>query len=206
MNNRQAVESKSRNIINTGKSGNGPRADFDTGSNELKENKKMTKQEISNNSGKDNWGRFAPRNQYWNRRVRQGKARLFVTPDILWVAACKYFEWCVNNPLMEVRYVGKDARQALVPKMVPFTMRGLCLFLGVNAGYFRDLKRTASAEFGDMVLHIEETCYEQKFTGAAAGFFEANIIARDLGLMKREKIDVPRNISVEYTDPEAEYV
>ena len=37
-------------------------------------------------------------------------------------------------------------------------------------------------EFSSVITRIRETIYQQKFEGAAVGAFNANIIARDLGL------------------------
>ena len=31
--------------------------------------------------------------------------KLFNTPELLWEAACEYFEWCVDNPLLEEQLI-----------------------------------------------------------------------------------------------------
>ena len=47
-----------------------------------------------------------------------------------------------------------------------------------------------SKDFSLIVTHIEETIYRQKFEGAACGFYNANIIARDLGLQDKVKNEI----------------
>ena len=37
-------------------------------------------------------------NQFWKLRSKHGRDKLFTTPELLWQAACEYFEWCENNP------------------------------------------------------------------------------------------------------------
>ena len=37
-------------------------------------------------------------NQFWKLRSKHGRDKLFATPDLLWQAACEYFEWCDKHP------------------------------------------------------------------------------------------------------------
>ena len=48
-----------------------------------------------------------------------------------------------------------------------------------------------SAEYFGITTRIRDIIYDQKFTGAAAGLLESNIIARELGLV--DKKDVTTN-------------
>ena len=131
-------------------------------------------------------------NQFWQIRSKHGRDRIFATPDLLMEATTEYFQWCVDNPLIEIDFKGKDAERVEIPKMRVFTLQGLCSYLGVNGAYLRQFKQSIagrtddlSRDFSTIILHIEETIYNQKFTGAAAGFLNPNIIARDLGLAER---------------------
>ncbi len=76
----------------------------------------------------------------------------------------------------------------ILPKMRAFTMQGLCRYLDCSTGYFRTFKLTASEDFLAIITRIEETVYDQKFTGAAAGFLNANLISRDLGLADKKDV------------------
>lgn len=130
-------------------------------------------------------------NQFWKLRSKHGRDTLFESPDLLWEAAEEYFEWCENNPLIEVDYKGKDAERVEIPKMRAFTLEGLCLYLGCNTAYFRNYlnqERKDEKDFSSVFTRIYETIRNQKFTGAASGFLNATIIARDLGL--RESTDI----------------
>lgn len=120
-------------------------------------------------------------NQFWKLRSKHGRDKLFETPELLWEAATEYFEWCEANPLIEVDFRGKDSDKVELPKMRAFTLHGLCIYLDCSTSYFRNFK-PPTEDFLTVVTRIQETIYEQKFTGAAAGFLNPNIIARDLGL------------------------
>lgn len=138
-------------------------------------------------------------NKFWLLRSKHGRNRIFETPDIMWKAACEYFEYCTENPLYETELmkvkVSRESEKILkeqLPKMRAFTLQGLCLFLGVNTVYFNQFEASLKVkgceidkDFSKIVTRIRETIYEQKFTGAAAGFLNPNIIARDLGLKDR---------------------
>lgn len=130
-------------------------------------------------------------NQFWKLRSKHGRDKLFETPQLMWEAACEYFEWCENNPLIEVDFKGKDAKRVEMPKMRAFTLIGLCIYLDCSSSYFRAFKITTSnKDFLTVITHIEEVIYNQKFTGAAAGFLNPNIIARDLGLIDKSAVDI----------------
>jgi len=130
-------------------------------------------------------------NQFWKLRSKHGRDKLFTTPELLWEAACEYFEWCESNPLIEIDFKGKDAEKKELPKMRAFTLMGLCIYLECTSSYFRSFKSTLKPEDKDfltVITRIEEVIYTQKFTGAAAGFLNANIISRDLGLADRSEL------------------
>jgi len=137
-------------------------------------------------------------NKFWELRSKHGRDKLFETPELMWQAACEYFEWCEENPFEETEAkvvsdgqgLGSSVTMVKLPKMRPFTMQGLCLYLGCNTAYFRTFKsqeRAQKEDFSTVINQIEETIYNQKFSGAASGFLNANIISRDLGLS--DKID-----------------
>lgn len=128
-------------------------------------------------------------NQFWKLRSKHGRDKLFASPELLWDAACEYFEWCDDNPLIESKafaYKG-DVTTAELPKLRAYTLNGLCLYLGCNEAYFRQFRADAKDDFSTVIDQIEKTIYEQKFTGAAAELLNANIISRDLGLIDKKE-------------------
>jgi hypothetical protein len=119
-------------------------------------------------------------NQYWKQRSKHGRSKLFSSSQKMWEAAVEYFEWCEDNPIVENGW-GKSKREI----QRPFTMTGLCVFLDCNTRYFDQFKKALpkdEQDFSSLITRIEEIIYTQKFEGAAAGIFNHNIIARDLGL------------------------
>lgn len=138
----------------------------------------------------------APKNnQFWKLRSKHGRDKLFETADLLWEVACEYFQWCDDNPWIKNEAIksGDFAGQIVkVPTSRPYTITALCLYLGVNTKYFSDFKKSLKEDdqdFSEVVTRIEETIYSQKFEGAAVGAFNANIIARDLGLSDKKELD-----------------
>lgn len=128
-------------------------------------------------------------NQFWRLRSKHGRDKLFATPDLLWEAACEYFEWCNKHPWERVDFKGKDAFEVRIPTERPLTINGLCLYLHCNPAYFRTFKaqlKEKDQDFNTVINQIEETIYTQKFEGAVVGAFNANIIARDLGLADKQ--------------------
>jgi hypothetical protein len=116
-------------------------------------------------------------NQFWKLRSTHGREKLFATPDLMWDAACEYFEWCEENPLIEIDFRGKDSDEVRIPKMRPYTLQGLCRYLDCNTVYFNQFEKALrekddemSKGFSQIVTRIREAVYEQKFSGAAAGF------------------------------------
>lgn len=134
-------------------------------------------------------------NQFWKLRSKHGRDKLFASPELLWDAACEYFEWCDENPLIEIDFRGKDAFKVEIPKMRPYTMQGLCLYLDCNSVYFNQFEESLKGKdddeskgFSKVITRVRETIYNQKFSGAASGFLNPNIIARDLGLSDKQEL------------------
>lgn len=144
----------------------------------------------------------APKNnQFWKLRSKHGRDKLFATPELLWEAACSYFQWCEDNPLYEVKgfaFQGTVTKENF-PKMRAMTLSGLCFYLHCNEAYFRTFKAQlpeGEEDFNTVIKEIETVIFNQKFQGAAADLLNANIIARDLGLA--DKSSVETNNIIEY--------
>lgn len=140
-------------------------------------------------------------NKFWKLRSKHGRDKIFATPELMLEAAYEYFEWCDDNPLISIDFKGKDAVEVEIPKMRAYTLHGLCIYLGVNTLYFNRFEEERRKEdteiakdFCKVIAHIREIIYNQKFTGAAAGFLSHHIIARDLGLAEKTE---NRNLNME---------
>ncbi len=129
-------------------------------------------------------------NQFWKLRAKHGRDKLFESPDNLWESACEYFQWCVDNPFIEIDFRGKDIEQVELPKMRPFTWAGLEFYLDIDS--LREYKTNPKyKDFSQVISRIEKIIYDQKFSGAASGFLNANIISRDLGLAQAIEVSTP---------------
>lgn len=127
-------------------------------------------------------------NNYWTRRTKHGRNKAFESADALWARCCEYFEWVEKNPLWESKVVSYQGEGTLVevPKMRAMTIEGLCLFIGITRETWNQYRREGSG-FSDVAHDVDNIIREQKFTGASADLLNANIIARDLGLMDGHK-------------------
>ncbi len=129
-------------------------------------------------------------NQFWKLAPKCGRERSFSSPEILWDAACEYFEATDERKWVTVEFNGKDATECHVPNETPYTISGLCVFLGCDRrtllNYETDEKYK---EFFPIVTRIKEIMFTQKFEGAAVGAFNSSIIARDLGLVDKSGVE-----------------
>lgn len=124
------------------------------------------------------------------QRSGAGRPTIFKDGDELEHACLEYFQWVEDNPLLEekVQFASKQAKWAKIDaqKKRPYTQGALCIYLGIPQSTW--ISWRSFDKFKDVVKRTEERIYHQKFEGAAAGFFNANIIARDLGLVDKQEV------------------
>jgi len=130
-------------------------------------------------------------NEYWKLRSKHGRDKIFETPEILWDAACEYFQSVTDNPLSVQDNKGtKNIND--VDLIMPFTIYGLCIFLDIDRVTYSEYRK--HEDFSTIIRKVDDIIYNQKFSGAAVGIFNANIIARDLGL--KEQSEVSGSVSI----------
>lgn len=144
-------------------------------------------------------------NNFWEIRSSHGRKKLFETPELMWAAACEYFEWCIEHPFKKAELTTYQGQSTIeeIPVIRPFTLEGLCSYLNANTAYFRSFKaqeRANKEDFSTIITQIEETISNQQFSGAASGFLNANIIARKLGL--KEQTDNTQTVIIPEITPE----
>lgn len=121
-------------------------------------------------------------NQYWQFAITTGRPKIY-TPDQLWQKATEYFDWCLETPWYKNEAIkgGDNAGTIIkIPTAKPFTLKGFTLFAAIAYQTFDNYSK--DEDFMEVTTRIREICYTQKFEGATVGVFNANIIARDLGL------------------------
>lgn len=137
-------------------------------------------------------------NQFWKLRSKHGRDKLFASPDLLWEAACEYFQWCDDNPWIKNDAIrgGEAAGEIIsIPTTRPYTLSGLNVYLNAGVNYWTQFREGVkeNKDFSLVVTRIEEIIFTQKFEGAAVGAFNALLIARELGIA--EKTQASLNIT-----------
>lgn len=127
-------------------------------------------------------------NKFWLQRSSHGRKPIFASPDDLWSAACEYFEWVEENPLIETKLFSYEGEivEGEIPKMRAMTIQALCFFIGISRQGWSEYK--AKQDFSYIVEEIEAVIFSQKFEGASGGFLNASIISRELGLADKQDI------------------
>lgn len=130
-------------------------------------------------------------NRFWLARTTVGREKLFSDPEALRRACIEYFDYNLNNPILiaePVKFMGNCTIKE-IPHSSPLTVGGLCLFLDINFQTWKNYSaKEGYQDFFEVCEWAEGVIRQQKFAGAAAGVFNAAIIARDLGLADKREI------------------
>lgn len=134
-------------------------------------------------------------NEFWKKRSKHGRERIFNSPKVLWEAACEYFDWARDNPWFKQDFIKSGDMGGFKVDLKterPLSLKGLCIFLGVNTKYFNDFrdgirgsKKKKDLEYSEIISRITEIIETQQFEGATVGAFNANIISRALGMIDK---------------------
>jgi hypothetical protein len=143
-------------------------------------------------------------NQFWKLRAKHGRDKLFKDPQLLWETACEYFQWCDEHPWYKNEQVKQQAKPfknddgkvewpsqiASIPTQRPYTLSGLCLYLGCDEMTLRAYGKDEDKKDFFVVVHaIQKTVETQQFEGASVGVFNPSIIAQKLGLVNKVGIE-----------------
>jgi hypothetical protein len=146
----------------------------------------------------------APKNNsFWELRTKHGRDKIFESPDMFLKAAYEYFKEVDKNPWYhnEVVKSGKDAGKVLpIPTSRPYTIEALCVFLGITYQTFLNYETSDThKDFFEVFTHVREVIENNQFEGATVGAYNANIIARKLGLSDKvdaKQTNITYNVSV----------
>lgn len=109
------------------------------------------------------------------------------TPEILYKHFESYKKDCKLNPKYEYQFVPSMKKEVGVTREVPYTLDGFEIWLRKNEilckldDYIAN-KDNRYSQYADIIHAIRQEIYQDKYNGSVAGVFNANIIARDLGL------------------------
>ena len=126
-----------------------------------------------------------------------GKHKYIETPEKLWELFEEYVLHEKQNPMYKTEYVGKDGRTELTPLETPITFEGFECYLmdkGIigDLGHYSSNLNKAYTEYLPIITRIRKNCFVHNFRGASVGLFNANIIAKKLGLS--EKVETQQTI------------
>lgn len=131
-------------------------------------------------------------NDFWRRRSSHGRKPKFANAEDLLDACCQYFADTIATPL-EIpvhRSVGGVLEWVVEERPRPFTLDGMCIFIGVAYSTWASWKQQNGDHYRDdlseVIAYAEQVCRNQAFELAAAGLCNANIIARYLGLADKK--------------------
>jgi hypothetical protein len=142
-------------------------------------------------------------NQFWKLRSKHGRDKLFSDPKLLLETAFDYFQWCDDHPWYKNEQVKTAAKPfhnddgevvfppniCEIPTARPYSLSGLCHYLNCDEvtlrSYTKDEDKKDFFTVTHAIVNIIET---QQFEGATVGAFNANIIARKLGLVDKKDV------------------
>lgn len=134
-------------------------------------------------------------NQWVKKKSKAGQPKKIKTPEKLWDLACDYFAWCDSNPYIRTDFKGKYVERVEIPTMRPYTWEGFYTYLRNNeiidsvVDYKRN-KNGAYSEYSQIITRIGDIIFSHNFDGAAVGAFNANLIARKLGIKEQSEVEV----------------
>ncbi len=130
-------------------------------------------------------------NKYWKLRDKDGRNKLFKTPEALLKECYAYFDWCHENPIKtnDVIRGGENAgTQISYENERPYTIDGLCVFLGITYPTLLNYENAEThKDFFKVISHVKSKIRENQLSGAIVGNYNSNIVARINGLTDSQK-------------------
>lgn len=129
--------------------------------------------------------------QFWLARSKHGVDSIMKDPQTLYESCIEYFDWARDNPLTEekVGFSMGFAVRADIYHPRAMTIKGLCTFIGITEKTWFEWLKTRD-DLRAVQEWAAQIIFDQKFTAAAAGLLNANLIARELGLADKQVQEV----------------
>lgn len=123
-----------------------------------------------------------------------GRPPAYDDPADLQKDVSAYLTWVRENPLWEIKAFGTGLVCKVPKKRYP-TAAGCAVFCGVAPRTWRSWK-APDHPLKDVVEQAEEIMLQIKMEGAASGFFNSTIVARDVGLKDKTEVDANMTVNV----------
>lgn len=148
-------------------------------------------------------------------RVNAGAVKLIEDAQAFWDIAAEYFQWADENPLHKYELIKSGdlaGRLIEVPLGRPYTWKGLNAFVRMkgimnNVDHYIHNTNGRYDDFVEVVAYVRNIIEDQKFSGAAVNVFNANIIAKDLGLAEKRSYEVSGEFNkpiIEWSEEDAQ--
>lgn len=125
--------------------------------------------------------------------ARPHGTKLIKSPDHLLDLFKEYVKYEAENPMYKIDYVGQLATKVVIPLETPITFDGFECYLRDNKvieshlGHYEDKNNESYKDYLPIITGIRQNCWVNNFKGAAVGKFNANLIAKKLGLISETK-------------------
>lgn len=140
-------------------------------------------------------------NKYYLERSVDGRKKDFETPSELWDAFIEYIEWSKNNPWVKYEVIksGKDMGKLItIPIEKPLSLLAFSNYCGLTKqGLYNYGEKESYKEYFDIFTRIKGICENQKIEGSEVGCYNANIVARVLGLADKTENKTDLSVSKE---------
>lgn len=128
--------------------------------------------------------------EHWEH-LYEGKISTFLTGKQLYEQGMKYFQWCKDNPIEieKKAMTGKEiGKSVVVRKVRPYTILHLCLHLGIDQQYLKDMCKLQdkSNEFYVSATALVNIVRGQNIEMAMVDEYNPIFTAKMLGLEKEE--------------------
>lgn len=121
------------------------------------------------------------------------KHKYIETPEKMWELFEEYVKHERDNPMTKREYVGREGTPVDTPLETPITFEGFECFLAdkkvINdLGDYSKNDDERYTDYAPIITRIRKNCFVHNFRGASVGLFNANLIARKLGLTEKQEI------------------
>jgi len=132
-------------------------------------------------------------NQYWDFVGKHGRNHKY-TPEKLWAEAEAYFTWMSERVWNKKEAIksGEMAGTLIdIPTMTPMSIKTFCLYADIDHKTFLNYESAKGYEdFFQVTRKIRYIIESQQLEGATVGAYNANIVARLLGLADKQEHEI----------------